>query len=131
LCAGWLAMRWNLDELVRGVLFGFILKLTLILDVKKELVVLLLLKCCVGVSFELRRFSTPLLFLSAYLPSNHFLTRGLGIVHSLTIRRTSPGAYPNWSCTQITTYSSLHSDKRKLEGFNVCGLFFVRVPAER
>ena len=91
-----------------------------------------LTKCCVGVSFELRRLSIPLLFSSELLLSNHFLTRELGIVVcSFTIRKTSPGVYPNCSCTQITTYSSLHSDKRKLEGFNILGLFLVRVRAER
>lgn len=68
-------------------------------------------KSCAGVSFELRRFSIPLLFSSELLLSNHFLTGELGIVVSPTIRKISLGAYPNCSCTQTTTYSSLRSDE--------------------
>lgn len=125
-------MKWNLGGLVLGVLFGFILLLTFNSGPKEGAGSAPLQKCCVVFSFELKRFSTPLLFSSERLLSKHFLTRELGIViGSLTIRGTSLGAYPNCSCTQITTYSSFHSDKRKLEGFNILVLFLVRVRAER
>lgn len=89
-------------------------------------------KYCVGVSFELRRFSTPLLFSSELLVSRRFSTRELGIVvRSLTIRKNSLGAYPNCSCTQIKIHWHFHSDKRKLEDFNILVLFLVRACAER
>lgn len=101
----WSAVKWNLDRSVLDVVF---IRLYFNVDLnsgpKGGAGSGSLPNCCVGVLFQLRRFSTPLLFSAELLLSNQFLRGELGIVVcSLTIRKTYLGAYPNCSGTQTVT----------------------------
>lgn len=120
LCAlsSWWVVCWlacsvvDLGRLALG-LFGFTLMLTLTVEQRKELAVLLYQNVLLVFPLSSEVFQS-LTALFRALAQQPLLSTDLGIVVcSLTIKKTSPAAYPDCFCAQIAGYSSFHSDKGK------------------